>query len=209
VTVTGLAGRSADDTVRHGIADIAGSHPLDWRVQRIDPVFCDALAAVQPISPLAGAPATGLRLTLADGRTTLRDGEFIQPRVTMPDFSGRLRVDYLAHDGSLAHLYPTVADAQQHFGAVPSRVLRAGETLEIGSAGPGHPQWEVGPPFGTDIIIAVASSVPLLDSPPAQNFEDNGSNYIRQLGRAIEAARSRGASVTGTVMLVDTLPKSP
>jgi serine/threonine-protein kinase len=207
VTVAGLAGRPADDAVHRKITDIAGSHALDWRVQRIEPVFCDALTAVRPVAPLAGAPDRGLRLTLSGDRTALHEGEFIQPRVTMPDFSGRLRVDYLAHDGSLAHLYPTVADTQQHFVAVPSRLLRPGEVLEIGRPGAGHPQWEVAPPFGTDMIIAVASSVPLLNSAPAQNFEDNGADYIRRLGRAIEAAENRGASITGTVMLVDTLPK--
>ncbi len=209
VTVTGMAGRSADDAVRHEVTDIAGSHALDWRVQRIDPVFCGALAAIRPIAPLAGAPDRGLRLTLGGGRTALHEGEFIRPRVTMPDFSGRLRVDYLAHDGSLAHLYPTAADPQQHFVAVPPRALRAGVTLEIGNASAGHPQWEVGPPFGTDMIIAVASSVPLLDSQPTQNFEDNGTGYLQRLGQAIEAARNSGAGISGTVMLVDTLPKSP
>jgi serine/threonine protein kinase len=209
VTVTGIAGGSAAEALRHGVTELAGSHPLDWRVQQVDPVFCDALAAVRPVAPLAGAPDEGLRLALTGGRTRLRDGEFIQPRVVMPDFSGRLRVDYLAHDGSLVHLYPTVADPQQGFVAVPPRTLHPKETLEIGNTGAGHPQWEVGPPYGTDMIIAVASSLPLLDPLPAHNEEDNGADYIRRLGRAIEAALSRGGRVAGTVMLVDTLPKSP
>jgi hypothetical protein len=209
VTVTGIAGRAADDALRRDVTDLAGSHALDWRVQRVHGVFCDALAAVRPVTPLAGARDQGLRLALAGGRTTLRDGEFIQPRVTMADFPGRLRVDYLAHDGSLVHLYPTVADPQQGFVAVPPRTLHPGETLEIGNTGAGHPQWEVGPPYGTDMIIAVASSVPLLDPLPVHNEEDNGADYLRRLGRAIAAARSRGGSVAGTVMLVDTLPKAP
>jgi len=208
VTVTGMAGRSGDDTLRHEVADAAGSHGLDWRVQRVDPVFCDALSAIRPVTPLAGARDLGLRLALADGRTALHEDDYIQPRVTMPGFSGRLRVDYLAHDGTLEHLYPTVADPQDHYVAVPARTLRAGQMLELGNPGGGRPQWQVGPPFGTDMIIAVASSVPLFDS-PQPNQEDNGSDYVRRLGRAIEAARSRGASVTAAVMLVDTLPKSP
>ena len=209
VTVTGMAGRSAYDALRHDVSDLAGSHALDWRVQRIDPVFCDALAAIRPVAPLAGARDAGLRLALAGDRTALRDGEYIQPRVTMPVFSGRLRVDYLAHDGSLVHLYPTVADPQDHYVAVPARTLRPGETFELGNPGAGHPQWQVGPPYGTDMIIAVASSAPLLASPPGPNQEDNGTDYMRRLGRAIEAALKGGASVSGAVMLVDTLPKLP
>jgi len=209
VTVTGMAGRSAYDALRHDVSDLAGSHALDWRVQGVDPVFCDALAAIRPVTPLAGAPDVGLRLALAGGRTALRDGEYIQPRVTMPGFSGRLRVDYLAHDGSLVHLYPTAADPQDHYVAVPARTLRPSETLELGNPGAGHPQWQVGPPYGTDMIIAVASSAPLLASPPGPNQEDNGADYMRRLGRAIEAALKGGASVSGAVLPVDTLPKLP
>ena len=205
VTVTGIAGRSAGDALRREVSDAAGSHALDWQVQRVDPVFCDVLSAIRPVTPLAGARDLGLRLALAGGRTALHEDDYIQPRVTMPGFAGRLRVDYLAHDGSLQHLYPTVA--QDRFVAVPGRTLRAGQMLELGNPGGGRPQWQVAPPFGTDMIIAVASSVPLFDS-PEPNEEDNGSDYVRRLGHAIEAARSRGASVSAAVMLVDTLPKS-
>ncbi|HEX5326233.1 MAG TPA: hypothetical protein VFW75_06160, partial [Acetobacteraceae bacterium] len=110
-------------------------------------------------------------------------------------------------DGSLAHLYPTVADGEHR--AVPARLLHPGERLEIGDPGAGHPQWQVGPPYGTDMILAVASSVPLFDRPLTRNVVDNGAEYLRKLQTAIEAARRKGASVTGTVMLVDTLPKAP
>ena len=150
----------------------------------------------------------GLRLGLLGGRAVLHDGDPIMPRVTMPGFAGLMRVDYLAHDGSVAHLYPSVADPAQHSVAVPARILRPGETLEIGEHGGGRPQWDVGPPYGTDMIIAVASSVALLDHAPP-NVEDNAADYLRRLQMAIETARRKDASVTGTVMLVDTLPKVP
>ncbi len=207
ITVAGIAGRSADDALRQRIDDIAPSRALDWRVQRVDPVFCPAIDVIRPIAAPAGGPGTDLGLTLADGKTTLRDGERILPRVTMAGFAGQVRVDYLAHDGSLAHLFPTAADAEQHFVAVPARTLRPGERLAIGDPGSGHPEWVVGPPYGTDMIIAVASSIPLFDRAPVRNVEANGSDYLRKLQAAIEAARHKGADVTGTLMLVDTLPK--
>ncbi|HEY6433685.1 MAG TPA: protein kinase, partial [Acetobacteraceae bacterium] len=207
ITVTGIAGRSADDALRQRIDDIAISRALDWRVQRVDPVFCPAIDAIRPVAAPAGGLGAELGLTLADGKTTLRDGERILPRITMAGFAGTVRVDYLAHDGSLAHLYPTAADAEQHFVAMPARPLRPGERLAIGDPGSGHPEWVVGPPYGTDMIIAVASSIPLFDRAPVRNVEANGSDYLRKLQAAIEAARHKGADVTGTLMLVDTLPK--
>ena len=206
VTVTGLAGQEAAGSLRTTLADIAGAHPMDWRVQALQPVFCPALALLRPISPLAGAPALGLRLRLAGGQTALHDGARILPRLTMPRFAGYARVDYLGHDGSVVHLYPTVADPAQHFAAVPGRVLGPERTLALGDGGPGQPLWEVGPPYGTDMIIAVVSSVPLLRTHPPANIEDSATNYLKRLGAAIAAARAAGGQVTATALPVDTLP---
>ncbi|HSU04018.1 MAG TPA: hypothetical protein VLI93_00440, partial [Acetobacteraceae bacterium] len=206
VTVTGMAGREADDALRSQVTDLAAPRAVDWRVQRVDPVFCAALKAIHPVSPMAGARDEGLRLGLAGGISTLRDRDLILPRLTMAKFSGQLRVDYIARDRSLEHMYPRVADPAQKLIAIPAQILRPGQRLEIGNPAPGHPQWDVGPPYGTDMIIAVASSGPLFDSPPARNAEANGSEYLLKLGVAIEAARRNGADVTATVMLVDTTP---
>jgi serine/threonine-protein kinase len=117
-----------------------------------------------------------------------------------------LRVDYFAHDGTLAHLYPTLAEPASKILAQPARRLAAGEKLALGDSGPGKPQWESGAPYGTDIIIAVASSVPLRVAAP-HNTEDKADAYVAALGRAIEQARAGGARVSGALLLVDTEPK--
>ncbi len=169
-------------------------------------MFCDALALLRPISPITGGPSPGVGLALYANRTALKDGESILPRLTMPDFAGELRVDYLAHDGTLAHLYPTLADPGAKLNAQPSRKLSAGEHLALGDRGPGKPQWQSGEPYGTDMIIAVASSVPLHVA-PAINAEDMGNSYLADLGRAIEQARAGGAKVSGALLLVDAVPK--
>ena len=206
VTVTGLAGQDAAASLRTTLTGIAGAHPMDWRVQALQPVFCPALSLLRPISPLAGAPALGLRLRLAGGQTTLHDGARILPRLTMPRFAGYARVDYLGHDGSVVHLYPTVADPAQNFAAVPGRVLGPERQLALGDGGPREPLWEVGPPYGTDMIIAVVSSVPLLRTHPPANIEDSATNYLHRLEAAIAAARAAGGQVTATALPVDTLP---
>ena len=124
----------------------------------------------------------------------------------MPGFAGELRVDYLGHDGSVVHLYPTAADPAQKVAAQPARRFAPGERLSLGDSGPGKPIWEVGPPYGTDMIIAVASSAPLLTPDPAQNAEDNAAPIC-----AGWPPRSRGSAgrtqVAGTLLLVDTLAK--
>ncbi|MDE2008379.1 MAG: hypothetical protein KGI51_17560, partial [Rhodospirillales bacterium] len=109
-------------------------------------------------------------------------------------------------DGSVVHLYPTVADPQQHFAAVPARRLAAGSILRLGDGGPGQPLWEVGPPYGTDLIVAVASSRPLVLHPAPPNMEDHAAGYLAALKAAIASAQAGGARVTATLLPVDTLP---
>jgi hypothetical protein len=207
VSVFGYASGDAGAALRQQLMGIIGAAPLDWRVQQVDPVFCTALATLHPITAQAGAPVSGLSVALAGGQTALHDGERIMPRITMAGFSGELRVDYLGHDGSVVHLYPTAADPAQHVAARPATRLAPGTQLTIGEAGPGRPIWEVGPPYGTDMIIVVASSAPVLTRAPSQNADDSAAPYLHDLANGIARVRQAGGHVAGTLLLVDTLPK--
>ena len=206
VTVGGFADAATAAALQRQIGGIAGAQPMAWHVHTVDPVFCPALALLRPVSALAGAPGQGVGLTLAGNRTVLKDGEPILPRLTMPDFGGEVRVDYFAHDGTLAHLFPTLAEPANKLAAQPAKKLAAGEHLALGDPGPGKPQWQSGEPYGTDMILAVASSVPLKLA-PARNAEEKADGYLADLNRAIEQARAAGARVSGTLLLVDAVPK--
>ena len=206
VTLTGLAGRSEADAFRQALSGVTVPGAVNWRVNTVDPTFCPALNAVGPIDPTFGAPAVHLALGLANGLTRLHDGERILPRLVMPDFRGRLVVDYVGHDGTLLHLYPQLADPSQKMVADTPRVFQPGEAVDLGDPRPGHPAWEVGPPYGTDMIIAVASSQPLFDRPRPSNVEQ-AATYLGELQRAVDAARQHGATLTGSAITVDTLPK--
>ena len=206
VTVRGFAGDSVASMLQERASALAGNVALAWRVQDLKPVFCQALTMLRDVTPLAGAPDLGLGLRLAGGVSALRDGARIEPRITMANFAGYVRVDYLGHDGSIVHLYPTVADPSQHFRAVPGRRLAAGALVRLGDGAPGQPLWEVGPPYGTDMIIAVASARPLLPADPPVNVDVSAAAYLQRLAQAIAAARADGEQVTATVLPVDTLP---
>ncbi len=78
--------------------------------------------------------------------------------------------------------------------------------MELGEASPGHPAWEVGPPYGTDMIIAIASSQPLFDRARPNNVEQ-AATYLPALQQAVDAAQRRGAKLAGDALTVDTLPK--
>jgi len=206
VTLTGLGGQSEAAAFRQALDSITNPGAVDWRVGAVDSGFCPALSTLQPIDPMFGTAGSHLALALAEGKTRLRDGERILPRLVMPDFRGRLVVDYVAHDGTLLHLYPQLADPSQHMTADVPRTFQPGEAVDLGDPRAGHPAWEVGPPYGTDMIIAIASSQPLFDRARPGNVEQ-AATYLRDLQQAVDAARQRGAKLVGNAITVDTLPK--
>lgn len=207
ISVGGFAGRDAEVVLHQQLIGIVGANLLDWQIRPVDPVFCDALGVLRPVSAWAGAPISGLAVTPAGGITTLRDGQRIRLRVTMSDFAGELRVDYLVHDGSVMHLYPAHADPSQNMAADSTVTLPPGVELSLGERSPGHPGWEVGPPYGTDMIIAVASTAPLLTQPQTRNADDNAAPYLRELANGVARVRRSGGRVAGTLLFIDTVEK--
>jgi eukaryotic-like serine/threonine-protein kinase len=202
VNLSGLAGVGAVDSLRHGVANFAPPGQIDWRVNAVDPVFCPTLTALRPLVPAfgsAGGPRLGLQM--ADGKTHLHDGDPVRVQLVMPDFPARLRVDYIAHDGSVQHLYPQLADPKIGISADPPRVYTPGEPINLG-----HPSWTISEPYGTDMIMAIASSESLFDRPRPGNAETL-SVYLRDLQAAIDRARQRGVRLAGAATTLEALPK--
>ncbi|WP_372620174.1 serine/threonine-protein kinase [Falsiroseomonas sp.] len=194
VTLRGVVGLGAPErALRDAATAAAGRLPIDWRVNGFDAPFCQALDALRPAAQPFGTPGA-LSVALAGNTTRLRDGELVTVVVNGPDFPAYLHVSFLVHDGTLAHLHPTPSD--------PQRLLPARGTLRLGDPSIGGPAWAVSPPYGTDLIIAVASSVPLFDRPRPED-EDIGA-FLRGLRAALEQARRRGARVAADAWVLET-----
>jgi hypothetical protein len=134
-------------------------------------------------------------MTEADGTTRLSDGQVITVSLTMPGFGGYLAIAYLQHDGTAAPLVPGAG--------YPARTYAAGERVEFGRPAGKFPGWQVGPPFGTDMIVAVASTAPLFTAPPPDS-ETIGS-YLQRLQAAMDNLRRRGGSLAANVILLETV----
>lgn len=207
IQLTGIAGPVALENLRQKLTAMGLTSPAPaFRVTQVDARFCSWENFIRPIGKPFGAGEAALKLRLADDPGWLVNNDFIRPRVTMADFGGILRVDYLDREGNVQHLFPQVADPSQHLAANRPRRFEPGEVLKLGEPGPGNPGWQVAPPFGTDLIIAIASEDSLFDHPRAANVE-NAEVYLRDLKRAVEFARSRGARIAATVMPVETREK--
>jgi serine/threonine protein kinase len=202
LALNGYAGNRSIEELRQGVTAFAPPGQIEWQVSDVDQVFCPALNVLRPITP--GFAATGgprLGLQMADGKTRLHDGEQIRMRLVMPDFPGRLQVDYLAHDGSVQHLYPQLADPRVGIAADPPRTFRAGEEINLG-----NPVWVIGEPYGMDMIIAVASSEPLFEHPRPSNAE-LADEYLRQLQAQLDKLRLQGDRLAGAAIAIEALPK--
>jgi serine/threonine protein kinase len=200
VTLGGLAGHGSIEELRQGLASFVPPSQVDWHIVGVNRVFCPTLTTLHSISPPFGdAGASRLHLQM-DGRTRLHDGEPVRVRLVMPDFAAWLRVDYVGHDGSVQHLYPQLADPKAGIAADTPKAYRPGEAISLANA-----SWLIGPPYGTDMIIGVASSEPLFDHPRSNNAEAADA-YVRDLQAAIDTLRQRGGHVAGSAATLEALP---
>jgi hypothetical protein len=98
------------------------------------------------------------------------------------------------------HLYPQLADTKNGIVADRPKSYAPGETVNLG-----NPSWLIGPPYGTDMIIAVAASDPLFDHPRARNSEPADA-YLGDLWTAIDNLRQHHGRIAGAGIILEALP---
>jgi hypothetical protein len=97
-----------------------------------------------------------------------------------PEYDSFVYVDYFSADGSVAHLLPAGAPGDNH--------LAPNQKLLIGQGGRGL-QAVIGPPYGLDVVVALASSAPLpFGSRPVS---EDGAAYLAALETATASLRHR------------------
>jgi len=196
--LSGLAGAgAAQQTLSSAVQSLPDAALLTNNTSVIDGPYCGALDTIRPYHPLYAASGTALSLGLAGGKTILHDGDLITVTQTMPNTTGYLETDYFSSDGTVLHLYPTPTDKQAKFAAGASKTL--------GDPAHGGASWQVSAPYGTDMIIAIASSTPLFTAPRPQ--EENASDYLPALRTELQAVASSGGQIAVAALPVVTLPK--
>jgi serine/threonine-protein kinase len=194
LTITGLIGiGKPEQTARSVIAQAASGAPTYWTTEAVPDGDCGALDAVKLATTTAGDSRGGtLDLTLGGvaGKTVLEDRTPIAPRIVMPDFAAWPTVVYLTNDGSMEQLYPEL----RHTAHIqkPHTVLTL---TTVGASG-------VGPPFGRDLVIALASAQPFFAAPRPK--DETATDYLAALQAAVKAAKDQGVATAASVVIVDT-----
>jgi serine/threonine-protein kinase len=194
ITVSGIVGTGPPATALYeAVRKAVGGAQLSWLMRPVDGPYCDALDIVRPIDQPSSPP---FGLMLKDDATRLKDGDAIRPILKLPAFPAHLVVDYLSHDGSVTHLFPGPGGKD--------RIFEANESLPLGN--PTLGVGAVGTPFGTDVIVAIASSVPLFAQRRPADAE-NTATYLPALQAALDAASHDNAKLTGRALVLETVAR--
>jgi hypothetical protein len=152
--------------------------------------LCEALQTLETALGATDLPKISVNTT------TLRHGDNLTIETQSPGEPSHLYVSYLQADGSVLTLaQPAAADATM----APRSIRKFGDGKE------GRPRFLVGPPFGREMIIAIASSRSLFDAalPKKQSARD----YLTGLRRTLVRKRASGEpepAVAAAVKLLKT-----
>jgi serine/threonine-protein kinase len=193
LAVNGLIGSGdPEQAARAAVLQLPGGQLVRWNNEIVPDQYCAALAAVSLAEAgLGSGPPLGLTLNGVADKTVLEDSTPIVPRLVLPDFPSWLTVAYLSNDGSWQPLYPEINQ-------VP-HLHKAGQVVTLTTRG----RLGVGPPYGRDMVIAIATSERL-----AVNAEGQPTaSYLGSLISALRAARAHGAQTSAAAIIVDTRAK--
>ena len=167
-----LSGYVASDDDLNRVKQIAASVPntIVGNVIVAPWPQCEALRTLQKPLLVADRPTIDIGAS-----AELHSGDLLKIQVSSPAQISYLYVSYIQADGSVVHLVQPNA-------LVPQPTLPR-QTLVFGSGTDGQPKFTVSPPFGREMIIAIASRSPLFDHElPMQQTE---RDYLSELRRAL------------------------
>jgi hypothetical protein len=134
---------------------------------------CEALLTLE--TPLATADPPLIAINVMNASREVREGDPLPITIQSPSQVSYLYISYIQADGSVVNL-------AQPEGLVPKPTL-PGTVLTFGDGREGRAKFTVSPPFGREMIIALASRSPLFDQPlPGQQHE---REYLTALRRAL------------------------
>lgn len=141
---------------------------------------CEAVALLKPWRERNQADHRGLSVTPRAGHAAMfSEGERVIVKLHQANYDGYLYVDYYTVDGQVIHLYPNRREPDS------GRRINAGEAFTVGERI--AEGWEVGPPFGQEMISVIAVDKPLY---PAERPEfEPASDYLPYLRGLLEARR--------------------
>ncbi|QCG89609.1 serine/threonine protein kinase [Azospirillum sp. TSH100] len=176
-----VAGERAETAVRESVEVLAAGWDHGFDLATADARFCAPLGSVAKARTANRGLAQPLTVTVQDGPALDADDPLVL-EIRAPAHPVQLQVDYFTVDGSVVHLLPNPSDSAIALAAGASR--RLGDRTEDGRPGSGR-TWTIGPPFGTEMLLTIATAAPLFAIPRPE--QEQAADYLSALSDALTA----------------------
>jgi serine/threonine-protein kinase len=201
VVLSGYLKPEDRERVEREIGRLPGVKGLLFKAETLAWPYCELRRLLGPYETAndsrrdeRGRPS-GVRLTPRRPDGWYQEGERLVLTLTAPDLDSHLYVDYFMLDGSVVHQFPVTASQQGR--QPPFKDFPLGE-------GGGARQWQVAPPFGSEMLVAIAAQDPLFDAPRPEM--DASKDYLPALTQALQQARTKGSLVLADLQRITTSP---
>lgn len=193
-----LTEKGVEPGLRSAIAAAAPAARLDLHVATFDGPYCELVELLRPLFTPFGSTGAGLAIFLKGNRMELQDGDRVAVGINAPNYTSLVQLDYLQKDGIVYHMQPSRSNPAERYAPLSQHSWGEPRPNEA-------PLLEVGPPFGTDMIAAIASDTLLFPQgrPETEGIQD----YVRDLRDAITAAQRRQESLTAAALVLRTRPR--
>ena len=184
-----VAGERAETEVRETVEALAAGWDHGFDLAGADARLCAPLGSVATALDANRGLAEPLTATVLEG-PELSAGDPLVLEIRAPARPVQLQVDYFTIDGNVVHLLPNPSDSGAALAAGASRRLgeKSGDEKSGGEkAGDGKPQsgryWTIGPPFGTEMLLTIATAAPLFPTPRPE--QEPADDYLAALADAL------------------------
>ena len=170
------------------------------RVEVLASPFCDLMDLLGPhgLSAAQGG-RKGPAVSVNSPTRTFREGQFLVVDVTAgPGHRGYLYVDYLDSAGNFVHMLPGPSNG--------ANAVAPGQRIVLGGDQAEARQYEIAPPHGRGMIVAIVTRKPLFDRPRPE--VETMAEYLPALAAQLARLQSEGRSdeVTASASFIETRP---
>ena len=182
--VTGTAaGERAETAVRELVEATAGGWEHGFDLAAADAQFCAPLTGVAAAldanrglaEPLTTTLATAEAATAEESGPQLHAGDPLILEMRAPARPVRIQADYFTIDGTVIHLLPNPSDN--------GTALAAGASRRLGERADGGRYWTIGPPYGSELLLTIATAEPLFPTPRPE--QEPAADYLDALMKAL------------------------
>ncbi len=193
-----VAGSAVMKRIEDDLGKVTGITEVKNEIQELPRIYCQTLELYAPYWTANHDAGFGTAIGTPNAGNAFVEGERLVVDIGTPTYKSWLYVDYFAKDGSVVHMMPSPGEVFNQGDARDS--FQLGEAGDIGL-------WEVAPPFGTEMIVVLATSAPIFES--TRGELEQGNDYRAALQKRFKALESqpRKAKISADFVVIKTEPR--